>query len=200
MTELKGVMSAAAEVEAFCRDKRWQFCFIGGVAVQRWGVPRFTQDVDVTLLTGLGGEEAFIDLFLGAFAPRVSDARTFALQNRVLLARSSSGVDLDVALGAFPFEEATIQRATTWKAKRGIALTTCSAEDLIVQKVFAGRDRDWGDVEAILVRQHRRLDLDLARRELLPLLALKEDSGSLAKLERMIDVIRDRLDPRRGNK
>ena len=50
MTGLADVILAAAEVEAFCRDHGWQFCFIGGVAVQRWGMPRFTQDVNLTLM------------------------------------------------------------------------------------------------------------------------------------------------------
>ena len=30
---------------------------MGGVALQRWGEPRLTQDVDLTLLTGFGDEE-----------------------------------------------------------------------------------------------------------------------------------------------
>ena len=37
MTELAGVMTAAAEVEAFCQSHGWQFCFIGGIAV-RYGM------------------------------------------------------------------------------------------------------------------------------------------------------------------
>lgn len=193
MTELKGVMSAAAEVEAFCRGNGWRFCFIGGVAIQRWGVPRFTQDVDLTLLTGIGNEERFIDPFLIRFSGRLDNARQFALQNRVLLARTPSGVDLDVALGAFPFEESTIDRATPWSASAGIRLTTCSAEDLIIQKAFAGRDRDWSDVDGILVRQHGRLDLAHIRRELPPLLELKDDTDSSAKLERMIALVEHRL-------
>jgi len=31
------IFAAALEVQAFCRDRGWQFCFIGAVAVQRWG-------------------------------------------------------------------------------------------------------------------------------------------------------------------
>jgi len=49
-----GILAAAAEVEAFCRLRNWPFCFIGGIAVQRWGMPRFTQDVDLTLFTASG--------------------------------------------------------------------------------------------------------------------------------------------------
>ena len=52
---LDPILSAASELEGFCRAHRWQFCFIGGIAVQRWGEPRFTADADLTLLTGFGG-------------------------------------------------------------------------------------------------------------------------------------------------
>jgi hypothetical protein len=59
---LPGVLAAAGEVQRFCLQQRWQFCFIGGVVVQRWGEPRLTQDVDLTLLAGLGNEERFESL------------------------------------------------------------------------------------------------------------------------------------------
>jgi hypothetical protein len=36
MIELRGVLNAAEEVESFFRTKSWSFCFIGGIAVQRW--------------------------------------------------------------------------------------------------------------------------------------------------------------------
>jgi hypothetical protein len=193
MTELAGVIAAAAEVEAFCRSAGWRFCFIGGIAVQRWGMPRFTQDVDLTLLTGFGLEEKYVDAVLCHFPGRLRDARQFALERRVLLARTGGGVDLDFALGAFPFEEDSVQRATIWKATDSISLTTCSAEDLVVHKVFASRDRDWGDVESVLVRQHGKLDLAQIRRELPPLLELKDDSESFEKLQRMIAAVDKRI-------
>ena len=73
------------------------------------------------------------------------------------------------------------------------SLTTCSAEDLVVHKAFASRDRDWSDVETILVRQHGRLDLAQIRRDLSPLLELKDDVEPLAKLDRLIAVVDKRL-------
>ena len=54
MIHLPGVLRAAEEIQAFCQLRGWPFCFIGGVAVQRWAEPRLTQDVDLTLLTGFG--------------------------------------------------------------------------------------------------------------------------------------------------
>ena len=89
MIHLPGVLAAAGEVQRFCQRQGWRFCFIGGVALQRWGEPRLTQDVDLTLLTGFGREEQFVDALLKGFNPRRPDAREFALAHRVLLLETS---------------------------------------------------------------------------------------------------------------
>jgi len=56
--------------------------------------------------------------------PRRPDAREFALARRVLLAETKSGVDVDVALGALPFEERTITRSSDWQLRKGVTLTS----------------------------------------------------------------------------
>lgn len=58
------IFEAARDLEAFCDAQGWQSCFIGGVAVQRWGEPRVTRDINVTLLTGFGHEALFIEKLL----------------------------------------------------------------------------------------------------------------------------------------
>jgi len=58
------VIQAAAELQSVCERQGWRFCFIGGVALQRWAEPRETVDADMTLLTGFGGEERFIQVLL----------------------------------------------------------------------------------------------------------------------------------------
>jgi hypothetical protein len=160
---------------------------IGGVTVQRWGEPRGTQHVDVTVFTGFGAEESYVDELLARFAGRRSDARAFALQYRVVLIRSSRGVPIDVSLGAMPFEERAVSRATAFEVQPGIILTVCTAEDLIVLKAFAGRERDWLDIEGIVLRQRERLDVALIWQELTPLLELKEDAEAAERLRRLLN-------------
>jgi hypothetical protein len=193
MIHLPGVLAAAEEVEQLCQQQGWRFCFIGGVAVQRWGEPRLTQDVDLTLMAGFGREEAYVDACLSQLRPRRGDAREFALKYRVLLVRTVSGVDVDIALGGLPFEERSIQRSSTWTWDATHALTTCSAEDLVTHKSFAGRDLDWSDVERVLTRQHGKLDLGLIRVELKPLLDLKGEGQAMDRLERMIVKVDQRV-------
>ena len=54
---MNALIQAAAELQAVCIQHDWRFCFIGGLAVQRWGEPRETVDVDLTLLTGFADED-----------------------------------------------------------------------------------------------------------------------------------------------
>ncbi len=55
------LLAAAVDLLTFCSARDWRICVIGGLAVQRWGEPRVTRDVDVSLLTDFGREEAFIE-------------------------------------------------------------------------------------------------------------------------------------------
>ena len=180
---MNGLFEAGLEIQRFLRERNWQFCVIGGLAVARWGRPRATQDVDVSLLTGLGREEQFVDPLLGAFPARIADARQFALENRVVLASASNGVPLDITLAAFPYEERVIARASSFEFASGVALVTASAEDLIVLKAFAARDQDWADVEGIVVRQSKAIDWECVINELTSLCELKEETDSLDRLQ-----------------
>src|SRR3954447_26921242 len=137
MTDL---FSVALELQEFFEFRHWPFCIIGGVAALHWGEPRVTRDVDVTLLTGFGTEEHFVKELLLHYQPRISDARAFALQNRVLLLHGPGGIGIDIALGALPFEESAVNRAGKVPITEKISLRLCSPEDLIVFKAFAARD------------------------------------------------------------
>lgn len=177
------VFDAAREVQEFLLQSGSEFCFIGGIALQRWGEPRYTRDVDLTLLCPLGSEGPVIEDVLGRFAGRILDARAFALRNRVILARNAAGVPIDVALGTLPFERHCVDRASKFNFGPGLDLLTCSAEDLVVLKAFAGRGQDWVDLENVLVRQRRSLDWALVVGELRPLLELRETPENLDKLQ-----------------
>jgi hypothetical protein len=167
------VIRAAAELQTVCEQAGWRFCFIGGLAVQRWGEPRETVDVDLTLLTGFGGEDRFVAALVARFEPRIDDAAAFALANRVLLLRARSGVGLDIALGGLPFEETAVERSSPFRFPPDVSLRTCSAEDLIVLKAFADRPKDWVDVDGIIIRQAGRIDWTYVGRQLAPLAELK---------------------------
>jgi hypothetical protein len=133
------IFAAGLEVQRICEAAEFSFCFIGGLAVQRWGEPRMTADVDLTLLTGFGGEARYVDELLRVFQGRLTEA-----------------------------------------------LRTCSAEDLVVHKAFAAREKDWLDIRGIVSRQGSRLDRALVWEELRPLLELKDDPTIEERLTRVL--------------
>ena len=180
------IFTAALEIQAFCEKKKWRYCIIGGLAVQRWGEPRLTRDVDLTVLSGFGSEERWIEPLIERFDVRRADALDFALQTRVVLLNANNGVPLDVSLGAMPFEERIVARASLYPFAPHASLTTCSAEDLIVLKAFANRDKDWLDVDGVILRQAGQLDAALIWRELNPLVELKEEPEIGERLRKLL--------------
>lgn len=181
---MNNVIQAAAELQAVCLSEGWRFCFIGGIAQLRWGQPRTTVDADLSLLTGFGGELPYVQTLLKHFAARLPDAEEFALQRRVLLLSSPSGVGLDVTLAALPYEEQVIERSSMFDYPSRVRLQTCSAEDLVVMKAFAARTQDWADIERVIARQAGKLDWSYIREQLAPLAELQGDPDRVAELER----------------
>ncbi len=178
------LFEAAQQLQDFCDGRHWRSCFIGGIAVQRWGEPRVTRDVDLTLLSGFGDEDPFIDALLAAYPPRIANAREFALRNRVLLVQTPSAVGIDISLGALPFEESVVNRATVFSFGPGMTIRTCSAEDLLVLKLFASRPLDIRDVEGVIIRQRDQIDWQYVEDQLRPLAEIK-DPAILQTLSRL---------------
>jgi len=182
---MKGLLQAADQLQAFFLKHDWPFCFIGGLAVLRWGEPRLTQDIDVSLLTGFGQERRFASILVERYRPRISDAVEFAAQRRVLLLESAEGYGIDIALAALPFEQLLIRQASLFEFLPQLALRTCSAEDLLVLKAFSNRPKDQQDLIGIVARQRSKLDWAYIEAQLQPLLELKDDASILTNLRRL---------------
>lgn len=110
--QLNSVLEAACEVQSLLVSQSAEFCFIGGLATQRWGEPRFTNDADMSLLTRFVHDEKWTDYLLAHFTARNADAREFALSRRVLLLQAGNGVGINISLGGLDFEIRSVGRAT----------------------------------------------------------------------------------------
>ena len=183
------VFDAALAAQAVCEGLGLEFCVIGGVALQRWGEPRFTADADLSVLVEPGREEVVAGALLGQLRARIDNPLDFARRTRVVLLQSIDGVGIDIVLAGLPYEAAVIERSSRWEIDAGTTLHTCSAEDLLVMKAFAARDKDWADVTSVLERQGSRLDLDFVREQLQPLAVAKDEPEILEQLERRITRI-----------
>ncbi|BDG59797.1 nucleotidyltransferase [Caldinitratiruptor microaerophilus] len=154
---------AALEIASYLEARGVPYVIIGGLAVQHWGEPRATRDVDVTVMVSAESVDAFLEEVTRRFRPRIADAVDFARRSRVLLLQSSEGVPIDLSLGVPGYEEEVMRRAVTvtWPGGKSIRLVGC--EDLIIHKCVAGRARDLEDVRSILRRQQGRVDLEYIR-------------------------------------
>lgn len=124
---------------------------IGGIAASLLSKPRATRDIDGLVLLDL----AELDTFYNAaatfgFLPRQPDALVFAQRHRTLLLQHEpSGIDVDISLGALPFEEQTIQRRQMQSIGE-LAVPLPTVEDLIIMKATAHRRIDLADISALL--------------------------------------------------
>ena len=183
---MKNLFEVAYSIQNFCQKNKWQFCFIGGLALQRWGENRVTQDVDLTILTGIKNEAKFVEKLLSEYNTRIDAPIQFALENRVVLLKTENNIGIDISLAALPFEEKMITRASLHEFYNDISLLTCSAEDLIVMKIFAERIKDLIDAESIIIRQGNKLDIEYIKEELAGLAELKEEPELLDILNKML--------------
>ena len=182
---MQDLIKAAREVQDALESTGLPFCFIGGLAVLHWGEPRLTRDLDLTVLAGWGQEEKVVDTILAVLQPRMEEARAFALENRVLLLKSSGGIPIDLALGALPFEESATSRASNISYTE-IPLRICTAEDLVIMKAFANRPRDWSDIRGIVLRQTENLNTAYIMDQLTPLTAAKPEEPILERLNAVL--------------
>ncbi len=149
----------ASVLQDFLESKGWDFFFIGGVAVQIWGQPRLTQDIDLTVFTNLRNEPELVAEFLKRYKPKFSGVEHFALTERILPMFTESGIGIDLTLGGLSDTSEALTRSTYQRFVEDLSLRICSADDLIIMKTVAARPRDWIDVESVVIRQEK-LDWD----------------------------------------
>ena len=186
------LLEAARDVLALLNGHGFPACAIGGLAVLRWGQPRLTQDVDVSVLAPFGEEDPILDFLLSHLSSRRPDAKAFAKTYRVLLLTAVNGVPVDVGLAALPFEREALDRAMTLEWTDGIAFPVCSADDLIIYKLAAGRRHDLDDMEGVVKLQWRTLDVERIRRRTRELSDMLDGADLLTPFERALAKAQDR--------
>lgn len=158
------ILKSAREIADFLEARHISYAFIDGLALQYWGEPRLTSDIDVTVLVSNEVLEEFVNVVLKHFRARIKDANSFALKNYMLLIESTEKVPINISLGIPGYEQEALQRAVLVKFLEVGMLKLLSPEDFIIHKCVAGRPRDIEDVEGILLRQTFELDTELIRR------------------------------------
>ena len=161
---LSPLLSALRDLVAWSQKEHIRSVIIGGVAASLLGRPRLTRDIDAVVLLDSKRWKKFLTVGQQfGFEPRIQDPLIFARKNRILLVNHKpTGIDVDISLGALPFEEEAIERAVSSEVA-GVNIPLPTPEDLIIMKAVAGRPRDQVDIESLL-DAHPRLDLKRVRR------------------------------------
>lgn len=129
---------------------------MGGQAVLLYGEPRLTRDVDITLGIGPDGVEEVLEIAIAeGWRVLPDDPKDFVMATLVLpLQDDDSGIQIEFIFSFSPFEQEALARANVVDLD-GYPVRFASVEDIIVQKVVAGRPRDIEDVASILKRNER---------------------------------------------
>jgi hypothetical protein len=182
-----GIIGALADLAGALRTVGQPAMIIGGIAVIARGVPRDTVDIDATIWAEhVDIEHLFSILEAHGIVPRIPDARSFARLHQVLLLRhASSGTPLEVSLAWLPFEREALGRATMVDFG-GVNVPVAQPEDLLVYKAIAWRDRDRADVERLLVRYARSIDLQRVRSLIEEFARVLEAPERLAEFEAIV--------------
>lgn len=160
---------------------------IGGIAVIARGVPRQTVDIDMALWgEALDLQALLTSLAAHGLVARIRDAADFAREHQVLLLRHEpTGIPVDLSLAWLPFERVALERAQMVDFG-GVAVRVATAEDLVIYKAVAWRERDRTDIERLLVLHGRAIDLDRVRRVVREFAEALEDPGRIDELEALI--------------
>lgn len=177
------LVRAIAQLLAALQESGHPHMIIGGLAVIARGVVRHTDDADATVWApGVDVAHLLTTLRRHDIVGRIKDVESFAVQSQVLLlVHTPSGVPMDVSLAWLPFESDAIARAQTVSVG-GIDVPMATAQDLIVYKAIAWRERDKRDIED-LVRLHRSaIDLAYIRDR------VREFAEAIDEPERVLDL------------
>lgn len=126
----------------------------GAQAVNVWGEPRLSADVDVTIEYTGETSALLAELQRAGIESRMAFDEEFVRRTRVL--------PLDLVLAGPGIEEDFLNRALMIDIG-GARVPVISPEDLLVTKILASRPKDMEDVRGILRERGHELDLHLVR-------------------------------------
>jgi len=133
------------------RQNHVPYIIIGGQAVLKYGIPRFTQDIDITL--GIGIDKFFIMKKIIEslhFSILVPNPEEFIKETMVLPVKDrDTGIRIDFIFSFSLYEKEAITRGVAVNINN-VEVRFASLEDLIIHKIIAGRPRDIEDVKSIL--------------------------------------------------
>lgn len=133
---------------------------IGGAAVSVLGKARYTEDLDAMFLLSTQDIPRLLEAAKEeGIEPRIANAAEFAKKNRVMLLKHViSNTNIDISLGALPFEQEIVERSVVHHIDAALQIRLPTPEDLIILKTVAHRPKDMEDIR-ILADKYPNLDI-----------------------------------------
>lgn len=169
------------------------YMIIGGQAVLLYGVPRLTEDIDITLGIDVDKAEKLKKIIKGLnFKIPKGVNENFIKETNVLVAiDKKSGIRIDFIFSYSSYEQECIKRARSVNIQ-GYKVRFSSCEDLIIHKIFAGRERDLEDTRIIIQKNFEKIDKNYIRKWLREFSALPEQKDALKIFENLLSEIKRR--------
>jgi hypothetical protein len=166
------------------RGHRWYL--FGAQAVNVFGRPRLTADVDVTLEWARPELGALVKKAREhGFQLLVSDPAKFLKETSVVpFVHLATNMPLDVVIAASGFEQELLKNARSIRLG-GMSIPVIAPDDLVITKILAGRPKDLDDAASVLREQRGRIDLARLRR----ILGDIEQAVDVSDLVRTLDGI-----------
>jgi len=145
------ILAALTILAKWLETEKIPHAIIGGIAVSLLTEPRATQDIDVTIWPEDVSTSALLTTAdsVGLIS-RIDNPLEFATQARILLLKHrDTGVGIDLALGALPFEKEMIDNSEIIMVG-SLRLRIASPEDLIISKAVPMRPADLADIDKLL--------------------------------------------------
>ncbi|MBI5213374.1 MAG: nucleotidyl transferase AbiEii/AbiGii toxin family protein [Nitrospirae bacterium] len=133
------------------------YMIIGGQAVLLYGAPRMTKDIDITLGLDIDSLPAIKKICsrLG-LKIKPKDAEEFVKKTMVLPVEDpKTRIRVDFIFSFSAYEKEAIERAVKVKVKDYYA-RFASIDDVIIHKIFAGREIDLVDVRNIIDKMGKK--------------------------------------------
>lgn len=183
MPEINSFETSLRNLAKLLDDHGIKYMVIGGIANAKWGNPRVTLDIDITIWISDDKIKNLLSVLKKDYTILVDKPLEFISETRVLPIKNNRDQRIDLIFGSLPFEENAISRAV--KGKIGnTTIKFCTAEDLILLKIISERDKDIEDVRGILKFQKTNLDYDYLEPRITELTTLLENPDIKQKWEK----------------
>jgi Nucleotidyl transferase of unknown function (DUF2204) len=182
MNKLEGALK---DIQDFLKKKEVPYMIIGGIGNLVWGEPRLTVDIDITIYISDVKEHDFIREVGSRFRMLVDNPDDFVKKTRVLPIEIKENVKGDIIFAGLEYEKIAIERAVDVEISKNNRVRVCTAEDLVIHKAISEREKDWQDIEGILLRRGSLLDNDYILNWLSQFASVLDRPGILKRFEEL---------------